>query len=185
MIPEIITNNITNRMERWIGRYIFKKTKLRYQFKERLNEIVADFADAMSDRGRNCSMESVISAARIEDKNRNAQIQEQLRVVQVLREWYSEFRDSSNFMPPKHISRSINEFARILYETNSLFERFFQVIINDQETRNRLKNNSSCYPYFDKIYDQTTIAFEKLCKEASKHLKNEFKELKFTPLPRL
>ena len=36
---EVILNNIANWLQQWIGRYIFKGTRLRHQYKERLVEI--------------------------------------------------------------------------------------------------------------------------------------------------
>lgn len=182
---EIIINNISNWLQHWIGRRIFRKTRLRHQYKERLNEIVDAFAFAMSDRKRTCSMVSVISEARAEDRSKNIQIDGKLRMAELLGKWYSEFRGSPNFMMLKYISQSFEEFARILYETHLVFNEFFQVTASDEEIRKKLKNDSSCYPYFEKIYNKATADFEELCKEASKNLKNEFREHQFNPLPKL
>lgn len=182
---EIIINNISNWLQHWIGRRIFRKTRLRYQYKERLNEIVDGFAYAMSDRGRTCSMVSVINEATTEERNRTIRIQGQSKMAELLGKWYSEFRDCPNFMMLKYISKSFEEFARILYETHSVFNEFFQIIATDETIRNRLKNDSSRYPYFEKIYNKTTADFEQLCREASSNLKDEFRKHEFSPLPQL
>lgn len=83
---EIIINSISNWLQHWIGRRIFRKTRLRHQYKERLNEIVDAFAFAMSDRGRTCSMVSVISEARVKERCKNIQIDGQLRMAELLGE---------------------------------------------------------------------------------------------------
>lgn len=184
MNREIIINNISNLLQQLVGRHVFRKIRLRYQYKERLNEIVDGFADAMGER-KTCSMVSVISDATTKDTSMNIQIHGQVKMAQFLRKWYSAFRGKPNFVMLKYVSQYFEEFARILYETHSIFNEFFQLIARDEEIKNKLKSNSSRYPYFEKIYNKTTTDFEKLCKEASRNLKGEFREHKFNPLPRL
>jgi len=181
----IVINNISNLLQLWIWKRIFRKTRLRYQYKERLNEIVDGFAYAMSDHGKTCSMVSIMNEAKVEEINKNILIHGSLRTAQLLGKWYSEFRGSPNCIMLKYISQSFEEFARILYETHSVFNEFFQVIANDEAVRRKLKNDSSRYPYFEKIYNKTTGDFEGLCQEASRNLGHEFKEHEFNPLPQL
>ena len=185
MGPEVIINNIANWFQHWVGRYLFRKTRLRYRFKEKLIEIVDGYADTMADFGRTCSLVSVIREAMTEDNNKNMRIQGQLRAAQILGRWYTECKESPNLMVLRHVSKSFDQFARLLYETHSVFNEFFQVIANDELIRNKLKNDSSRYPYFEKIYNKTITDFEDLCKEARKSLEGEFREHQFSPLPRL
>lgn len=185
MGPEVIINNIANWLQNWVGRYVFRKTRLRYRFKEKLTEIVDGYAYAMADSGRICSLVSVIRGATTEDNNKNTRIQGQLRAAQILGRSYTEYKDSPNLMVLRHVSKSFDQFAKLLYETHSVFNEFFQVIDHDELIRTKLKNDSSRYPYFEKIYNKTIIDFEDLCKEAKKALGCEFREYQFTPLPRL
>jgi len=185
MITDIVIGSIANWVQRHVGRYAFRKTRLRFRFKDKLQEIVDDFADAMADRGKTCSLVSVISEAIPADTSRNGRVHCQLRVAQLLGKWFSEYRGSSNSVMPTDISGSFDQFARILYETHSVFREFLQVIGTDETICNRLKNDSSRYPYFEKIYNKTTADFEALCREARKTLGDEFRDHQFTPLPRL
>ena len=185
MSTEAIISNITNWFQRYIGKYILRKTKLRQQYKERLIEIVNDYAEVMADRGRTCSLISLISTALTDDGNLNHQIQGPLSTARILQKWYSQYRESPNFVILKNVSHSFNQFAGILHETRSVFEDFFQVIRNEDTIIKKLKGESYGYPYFEKIYDRTTKDFERLCKDARKELKDEFKEHKFGSLPRL
>ena len=181
----VILNNIINWLQQWIGRYIFKKTRLRHQYKERLAEIVDGFTDAMADRGKSCSLISVISEAMTDDANKNLRIQGQLRQAQILRKWYSEYETIPHLLMLRYIHQSFNQFASILYETHLVFSEFFQVIANEEVIRSKLKNDTYRYPYFEKIYNRTTTNFERLCKEAQKALGDKFKKYEFSPLPRL
>lgn len=172
---EVILNNIANWLQLWSGRHIFKRTRLRHQYKERLVEVVNGFADAMADRGKTSSLISVITEAMTADVSKNVQIQGQLKAAQILGKWYSEYKGTPKSVMLRYISLSFDQFARILYETHSVFNEFFQVIANDEVIRNKLKSNSHCYPYFEKIYNRITMDFEELCKEARKTLGDEFK----------
>lgn len=185
MSPEVIINNIANWLQQWIGRHIFKRTRLRNRFKESLVEIVDGFADTMSDSRKTSSLVSVISEVMGADINKTIQIQGQLRATQILGRWYFEYKDSPNSIMLRHISQSFDQFARILYETHSIFNEFFQAIASDDMIRKKLKNDSSRYPYFEKIYNKTTTDFEQLCKEARRVLGDDFKEYQFNPLPKL
>ncbi len=49
-----------------------------------MNEIVDGFAYAMSDRGRTCSMVSVINEATTEERNRTIRIQGQSKMAELL-----------------------------------------------------------------------------------------------------
>jgi hypothetical protein len=182
---EIILNNIGNWLQQWIGRHIFKRTRLRHQYKERLTEIVDGFADAMADRGKTCSLISVISEAMTDDANKNLRIQGQFRQAQILRKWYSEYKTTPNLSMLRYIHQSFERFASILYETHLVFSEFFQGIANEEVIRSKLKNDTYRYAYFEKIYNRTTTDFERLCKEARKALGDKFKEYEFNPLQRL
>lgn len=182
---EVILNNIANCLQQWIGRYIFKRTRLRHQYKERLGEVVNGFADAMADRGKTCSLTSVMSEAMTDDKNKNLRIQGQLRQAEMLGKWYSDYKTSSHSLMLSHLHKSFDQFASILYETHSVFNEFFQGIVNEELIRSKLKSNSYRYPYFEKIYNRTTMDFEELCKEARKTLGDKFREHPFNPLPKL
>ncbi len=185
MGPEVIISNIANWLQRWVGKYLFRKSKLRYRFREKLIEIVDGYAYSMDGVGRTCSLVSVIREAMTEDKNKNMRIQQQLRAAQVLGRWYSEYKESTNLMMLKYVSKSFDQFAGILHETQSVFNEFFQVIANNEMIRNKLKNDSSRYPYFEKIYNKTITDLEDLCKEAKKGLGGEFRDHQFSLLPRL
>lgn len=185
MGPEIILDNIANWLQHWVGRYIFGRTRLRHRFKEGLIEIVDGYADAMADSGRTSSLVSVINQALADDKNKNARIQGPLRSAQILGKWYSEYKGNPKSIMLSYISQSFDHFARILHESHSVFNEFFQVIANDETIRNKLRSDSYSYPYFEKIYNKATTDFEQLCKEARKALGNDFKEYQFNPLPKL
>ena len=182
---EVILNNIANLLQQWIGRHIFKRTRLRHQYKERLVEIVNDFADAMADRGKTCSLISVMSEGMTEDTNKNLRIQEQLRQAQMLGKWYSDYKTSIHSLILRYLHQSFDQFASILYETHLVFNEFFQGIVNEEFIRSKLKSNSYRYPYFEKIYNRITMDFEELCKEARKALGDKFREYQFSPLPRI
>lgn len=185
MGPEVIINNIANWLQQWVWRHLFRKTKLKHRFKKKLIEIVDGYAYALADFGRTCSLVSVIREAMTEDVDKITRIQGQLRAAQVLGKWYAAYKESPNLIMLRHVSKSFDQFAGLLYETQSIFNEFFQVIATDQLIRNKLKNDSSGYPYFEKIYNKTTTDFEDLCKEAKKAMGDEFREYQFSPLPRL
>ena len=185
MITDIVMGTAVNWLQQHVGRHAFRKTKLRFRFKDKLQEIVDDFADAMGDRGKTCSLVSVISEAIPTDASTNEQVHCQVRLAEVLGRWFSAYRRSSKSVMPTGISRSFDEFARILYETHSVFRQFLQVIATDATICNRLKEDSSRYPYFEKICNKTTADFETLSREARKTLGAEFRDHEFTPLPRL
>lgn len=185
MVFEAILNNILNWVQQWIGRHIFKRTRLRHQYKEKLIEIVNDFADAMADRGKTCSLISVMSEAMTDDTNKNLRIQGQLRQAQILGRWYSEYKAIPHLLMLRHLHQLFEQFASILHETHSIFNEFFQGIANDDVIRNKLKDDSYRCPYFEKIYNRATMDFEQLCKEARKALGDKFREHQFSPLPRL
>jgi len=182
---DVILNNIANWLQQWIGRHIFKRTRLRHQYKERLIEIVDGFADAMADSRKTCSLISVISEAMTDDANKNLRIHGQLGQARILTTWYSEYKKIPHLSMLRYIHQSFDQFANILYKTHLLFNEFFQSIANEDVIRNKLKNDSYRYPYFEKIYNKTTTDFERLCKEARKALGDKFKEHQFGPLPRL
>ena len=185
MVPEIILNNITNWLQHWVGRYIFRRTRLRHRFKERLIAIVDGYADAMTDSGRTSSLVSVINQALTDDINKDARIQGPLRAAQILGKWYSEYKANPKSIMLRYISQSFDHFARILYESHSVFNELFQVIAKDETIRNKLKGDSYGYPYFEKIYNKATTDFEQLCKEARRALGDDFREYQFNPLPKL
>ncbi len=182
---KIIIDNFFNFFLQWLGKYVFRKTRLRYQYKERLKEIVDGFTYAIGDDTRTCSIIYIISNVRPRDLNKNIQIQDTRMMAELLGKWYSAFKVKLDFLILKHVSQSFEEFARILYEIHTIFNKFFQLVDKDEEIKNNLKNNSFGYPYFEKIYNKTTTDFEQLCKEASKNLKKEFKDFEFYPLPKL
>lgn len=185
MITDIVIGSIASWLQRRIGRYVVRKSRLRFSFKERLNEIVGDFADAMADRGKTCSLVSVMNEAMSADINKDIRVQGQLKTAELLGKWYSAYKSSLNSVMLRYVSQSFDQLARILYETHSVFNEFFQATANEEGVRNKLKNDSSRYTHFEKIYNKTTADFEHLCKEARKTLGEEFRDYEFTPLPRL
>ena len=63
MILRIIGEYLGNRFQAWIGRRIFRRTRLRHTLRKQLAEIVDSFADAMADTDKTCSLLSVINSA--------------------------------------------------------------------------------------------------------------------------
>jgi len=185
MITDIVVGTAVNWIQQDVGRHAFRKTKLRFRFKDKLQEIVDNFADAMADRGKTCSLVSVISKAIPTDASTNERVHCQVRLAEVSGRWFSAYRRSSKSVMPTGISGSFDEFARILYETHSVFREFVQVIATDETICNKLKEDNSRYPYLEKIYNKTTADFETLCGDARKTLGHEFRDHQFTPLPRL
>lgn len=185
MSAEAVISHIASWFQQYIGRYIFRKTKLRHQFRERLIEIINGFADTMADYGKSCSLLSVMRDATTDDVNKEHQIQSKLDAARILGKWYAEFKECPKIVTLKNVSKSFDQFASILHETQSVFTGFVQTISNDDRICKKLKRNSYGYPYFEKIYNDTISDFERLCREARKELKDEFKEHLFTPLPKL
>ena len=185
MIKELIIGNLATWFQKYLGKYIFPKTKIRWKYKDKLIEISDDFNEAMDTERRSCSLSAVLEGARRADNAENIKIQCQKEKAMILEKWYASFRHNLSSANHKNISKYFKEFAEILKQTQAIFRDFSQVVRDDTEVIKTLKMNDTGYPYFEKIYNRTISELEKLSKEASKKLKGEFRDYHFNPLPKL
>lgn len=185
MIREIIIGNILNWFQQRIGKHIFPNLRLRHKYKQELNDIVDYFDDAMHSQRKTCSLYTIINNINSTDTLKRTQIKCQAKNALILEKWYSSLKSKLNSTNLKQITQYYDEFARILYQTHDIFREFSQTIQDEEEIIKRLRKNDAGYPLFEKIYNETTKDFEKITKQASYKLKKEYRDYKFSALPKL
>ena len=88
----VIKDIVINWINQWIGKDFFRKSRLRYNYKQRLKEIIDDFAPAMKYTTINGSLFSIISLPDITDANKNIELNNLKKVTLLLGNWYSQER---------------------------------------------------------------------------------------------
>jgi len=172
-----LTITVGDWLQRTIGRYIFRRIRLRITYKKKLKDIVEGFEDC-ADYHKSCSLISMIGEAQRQIPSDKISIQ--LEKAKMLGEWFTFFKNEIDFTYLKYTSELLREFSFILIASHAIFKDFLSILKEYENLLQQLKRDENRYPTFKRLYTTTITDLEKLYKE--------FKEIEprsFSSLPEI
>lgn len=171
-----------------LGRFIFPKTRLRYNYRKKLNGIVEKISSLFEYAGnRTCSLLNLIRTVKYE-VSRDTHLFMKLEIaenkINVLREWYRFYKGRIETCYLSSIGKVFDEFGQILLEVQRIFEGIIKDLKEDAIIQ-RLKRDTYGYPLAKHIFQTATNEFSKLTGEASQKLKEIKKWENIFSLPEL
>ncbi len=154
--------------------FIFPKTRLRYNYRKKLKNIVENASFLFEYAGsRTCSLLNLVRIVKYETSS-DTPLFMKLEIVDkkadVLREWYRFYKDRIETCCLSKIGGLFDEYGQILLQVQGIFEELTKDLKEDSIIQ-KLKRDIYGYPMAKKIFQTTSDEFSKLTEEASPKLK--------------
>lgn len=170
MLKELLVNGFSLFQE-YILRYVFPKTRARVRYKSQLKTIVDGFHDCLH-RDMSSGMYNLINdfqrAGEFESEPSRTIIDGNQEKASLLYDWYFNYKSGYDAVMIGNAADLFREFGFILSHTQKIFDGLSRRL--DPGGLAKFKKISSGYPKFKQVYCTTLTDFDKLAKEAKKHM---------------
>lgn len=157
-----------------LGKFILGKTRLRYNYRKRLKEIVKRTSPLFDYSGsRTCSLLNlirIIEESASPNEIYSSKLEALEKEMNILRRWYEFYQNRIETSYLSQVGKLLDEFGEILLKVQEIFVDLTRNL-REESIIQKLKRDTYGYPKAKQIFYTTTEEFSKLAREASQKLR--------------